>query len=240
MGSSRAPHTAFPSRRAKSAKNQGGSVRFIVLAGTYLRRGRSRGNLSGKGEWAVARPRPRADPSGEPVDPDRTELLVRLLSRHQDDLFRYIVALVAHEDDARDVLQETSVAVCRKFPEYDPAKPFLAWAYGFAHLEVLKHRDRDRHRVRPFSLEILERLADERAAAEPVMQVRLQALEVCLGKLSEADRALIRRRYQDRVPAEQAAREAGASRRTLFRNLERIRGLLLECIRRQLGPADGP
>ena len=173
------------------------------------------------------------------MGPERTELLVRLLTRHQDDLFRYVLAQVPHEDDARDVLQETSVAVCRKFAEYDPAKPFLAWAYGFAHLEVLKHRDRGRHRVRPFTREVLERLAAERAEAEPAFQVRMHALEVCLAKLSEPDRALIRRRYHDRVPAEQAAREAGASRRTFFRNLERIRRLLLECIRRQVGPADG-
>ncbi len=70
------------------------------------------------------------------------ELLVRLLSRHQEDLFRYIFALLPHEEDARDVLQETSVALCRKFSEYDPGRPFLAWAFRFAHLEVLKHRER--------------------------------------------------------------------------------------------------
>ena len=174
------------------------------------------------------------------MEPERTELLVRLLSRHQDDLFRYILAQVPHEDDARDVLQETSVAVCRKFPGYDPARPFLAWAYGFAHLEVLKHHDRDRQRVRPFSVEVLEQLAADRAEAEPVLQVRMHALEVCLDKLPEADRALIRRRYHDRLPADQAARESGASRRTFFRNLERVRRLLLDCIRRQVGPADGP
>jgi RNA polymerase sigma-70 factor (ECF subfamily) len=174
------------------------------------------------------------------VGPERTELLVRLLTRHQDDLFRYVLAQVPHEADARDVLQETSVAVCRKFGEYDPARPFLAWAYGFAHLEVLKHRDRGRHRVRPFSREVLERLAADRAEAEPALDVGRHALEVCLDKLSESDRELIRRRYQDRVPADQAAREAGASRRTFFRNLERVRRLLLECIRRQVGPTDGP
>jgi len=174
------------------------------------------------------------------VEPERTELLVRLLTRHQDDLFRYILAQVPNEADARDVLQETSVAVCRKFAEYDPARPFLAWAHGFAHLEVLKHRDRGRYRDRPFSREVLERLAAERAEAEPTFQVRMHALEVCLDKLTETDRDLIRRRYQDGVPADQAAREAGASRRTFFRNLERIRGLLLDCIRRQVGPADGP
>jgi RNA polymerase sigma-70 factor (ECF subfamily) len=178
-------------------------------------------------------------PRGIAVDPERTELLVRLLSRHQDDLFRYILAQVPHEDDARDVLQETSVAVCRKFAEYDPARPFLAWAYGFAHLEVLKHRDRGKHRLRPFSREVLERLAAERIEMEPALEVRRHALEVCLDKLSEPDRELIRLRYQDRLPADEAARESGASRRTFFRNLERIRRVLLECIRRQVGPADG-
>lgn len=178
-------------------------------------------------------------PRGIAVDPERTELLVRLLSRHQDDLFRYILAQVPHEDDARDVLQETSVAVCRKFAEYDPARPFLAWAYGFAHLEVLKHRDRGKHRLRPFSREVLERLAAERIEMEPALEVRRHALKVCLDKLSEPDRELIRLRYQDRLPADRAARESGASRRTFFRNLERIRRVLLECIHRQVGPTDG-
>src|SRR5947209_5596039 len=78
-----------------------------------------------------------------PVDAERTELLVRLLTKHQDDLFRFIFALLPHEEDARDVLQETSVAVCRKFFDYDVEQPFLPWAFGFAYLETLKHRERD-------------------------------------------------------------------------------------------------
>src|SRR5215471_11470132 len=99
----------------------------------------------------------------------RAELLVRLLSRHQDALFRYIFALLPHEEDARDVLQETSVALYRKFPEYDPDKPFLAWAYRFAYLEVLKQRERNQRRTRHLSRELLERLAREREEHEPVL-----------------------------------------------------------------------
>src|SRR5262249_31657937 len=75
-------------------------------------------------------------------DSDRSELLVRLLIRHQDDLFRYIYCLLPNREDAKDILQETSVAIYRKFASYDEQKPFLAWAFGFAHLEVLKHRER--------------------------------------------------------------------------------------------------
>lgn len=77
------------------------------------------------------------------MDVAQTEILVRLLSQYQGDLFRYIFALLPHEEDAQDVLQETCVALYRKFEEYDPSKPFLAWAYSFAFLEILKQRERN-------------------------------------------------------------------------------------------------
>jgi RNA polymerase sigma-70 factor (ECF subfamily) len=167
------------------------------------------------------------------VETARAELLVRLLSKHQDELFRYIFALLPHEEDARDVLQETSVALYRKFAEYDPEKPFLAWAYGFAYLEVLKQRERNQRGTRHLRRELVERLARERQQHEPMLQARLQALEQCLEQLPPADRELIRQRYQARERTEEMVRRAGASRRTFFRKLDRIRRSLLECINRR-------
>jgi RNA polymerase sigma-70 factor (ECF subfamily) len=174
------------------------------------------------------------------VEVARTELLVRLLSRHQEELFRYIFALLPHEEDARDVLQETSVALCRKFAEYDPAKPFLAWAYRFAYLEVLKQRERNRRGARLLSRELIVRLAQEREEHEPVLEARLQALEHCLEELPPADRALVRQRYQGKAGTEELVRQLGASRRTLFRNLDRIRRWLFDCISRRVTATGTP
>ena len=167
------------------------------------------------------------------MDAANTEVLVRLLSRHQDALFRYIFVLLPHEEDARDVLQETSVALYRKFDEYDPGKPFLPWAYGFAFLEILKHRERAQREQRRFAQHLMERLARERQESESVLEARLQALEHCLWELSPADQELVRRRYQDKATTEELVRQFGPSRRTLFRNLDRIRRLLFECINRR-------
>jgi RNA polymerase sigma-70 factor (ECF subfamily) len=167
------------------------------------------------------------------VEAARAELVVRLLSKHQGELFRYIFALLPHEEDARDVLQETSVALYRKFAEYDPDKPFLAWAYRFAYLEVLKQRERNQRRLRHFNPELLERLARQREEQEPMFQARLQALEQCLQALPPDDRELIRQRYQGQVRTEEIAQQAGSSRRTFFRKLDRIRRSLLECINRR-------
>jgi RNA polymerase sigma-70 factor (ECF subfamily) len=172
--------------------------------------------------------------AGAPAHPERTELLVRLLTRHQEELFRYVFALLPNEEDARDVLQETSVALLRKFSDYDPAKPFLAWAYGFAHLEVLKQRERNLRDTRHLGRDLIERLARERQEHEPVLQYRLLALDACLAELPPADRALIRLRYQEKVRTDELVRRCGTSRRTLFRNLDRIRRVLYECISRRV------
>jgi RNA polymerase sigma-70 factor (ECF subfamily) len=164
------------------------------------------------------------------VETSRTELLVRLLSKHQEELFRYIFALLPHEEDARDVLQETSVALYCKFAEYDADKPFLAWAYRFAYLEVLKQRERNQRGTRHLNRDLIERLAREREQLEPLLQARLLALEQCLAELSLEDRELIRQRYQCKAGTEELLRQCGASRRTLFRRLDRIRRVLCACI----------
>lgn len=173
------------------------------------------------------------------MEAERAELLVRLLSRHQGDLFRYIFALLPHEEDARDVFQETSVALCRKFAEYDPAQPFLPWAFGFAYLEVMKQRQRSRRAAFPLSRELVERLAREREGLGPVLQMRLLALEQCLEELPPADRELIRRRYQAGDRTDELVKESGASRRTFFRQLDRVRRVLQDCISRRVAALGG-
>jgi RNA polymerase sigma-70 factor, ECF subfamily len=168
------------------------------------------------------------------VEPDRTELLVRLLTRYQGELFRYVFTLLPNEEDARDALQETNVALYRKFGTYDPERPFLTWAYQFAYPEVLKQRDRNRRGSPPFSRELIERLAREREEHEPILALRLQALDHCLEALPAPDRDPIRKRYQEKTRADDLAQEAGESRRTLFRNLDRIRRLLHDGITRRV------
>jgi RNA polymerase sigma-70 factor (ECF subfamily) len=176
-----------------------------------------------------------------PVEANRTqqtELLVRLLARHQDELFRYIFALLPHQADAQDVLQETSVALLRKFSEYDPARPFLAWACRFAYLEVMKQRDRNQRARRLLNREIVDRLAQEREVHEPILRVRLEALDYCLQQLAGDDQELIRQRYQANIDIDELARQRGTSRRTLFRELDRIRRTLFHCVNARMAAMD--
>lgn len=166
------------------------------------------------------------------------ELLVRLLTRHQEEMYRFILSLHPHEEDARDILQETSVALCRKILDYDPVQPFLPWAFGFAYLEVLKQRDRNQRGARLLSRELAEILARERHEHESVLQNRLRALEACLQKLPHADQNLIRLRYQGDGDTDDLIQQSGMTRRTLFRNLQRIRRWLYDCISQSIAVSD--
>ena len=66
----------------------------------------------------------------------------------------------------------------------------------------------------------------------------MQALELCLKELSTADREMMQMRYHGRTGTEALLEQFGGSRRTLFRNLDRIRRVLLDCINRRVAAAD--
>jgi RNA polymerase sigma-70 factor (ECF subfamily) len=85
---------------------------------------------------------------------------------------------------------------------------------------------------------LIELLARERERHETVLQARLEALELCLKELSPEDRRLIETRYRDGAGTDELVRRSGASRRTLFRQLDRVRRLLSLCIDRRVGAPD--
>lgn len=169
-----------------------------------------------------------------PDNASSTENLILLLTKHQEALFRYIFSLVPCEADARDILQETSVALFRKFEQYDATRPFLPWAYRFAYLQVQKHREKSARSPLLFSEDVMDLLTNERTHIEPQLDERLRLLDGCLGKLTPQDKELVTRRYALRESAEDMMQRFDMSRRTLFRNLELLRQRLHECVSHQL------
>lgn len=171
-----------------------------------------------------------------PDDPasSSTESLILLLTEHQERLFRYIFSLVPVEADAKDILQETSVALFRKFDQYDPSRPFLPWAYRFAYMQVQKHREKASRAPLLFGEDVIDLLASERERHEAVLDERLRFLDRCLEKLGQDDRALLTSRYALRESAETMMERFSLTRRTLFRNLEGLRRRLHDCVTRHL------
>jgi RNA polymerase sigma-70 factor, ECF subfamily len=161
-------------------------------------------------------------------------LFVRLLLQHQSALLRHILPLVGNLDDAKDVLQQTAMALWQKFDQYDSSRPFLPWAKRFARHEVLMHH-RKRRRYTFLTEELIESLSERQAEQELYTQQLQNALLDCIEKLPEADRLLLNHRYvEPGTTIQQLAAETGQTANVLYKALARIRRQLLHCVSQTL------
>jgi len=165
---------------------------------------------------------------------ERSKMLVRLLTQHHQALLRYVYALVGNAEDANDILQETSVALFQKLEQFDDSRPFLPWAYRFAYFEVLKWRENSANKPLTLDNDVVELISKDRERGDVLLKRRMDLLPECFRLLPSRDLIAIRARYFEKANADDLCEKLGLSRRTLFRELERIRKSLMDCIESKL------
>lgn len=176
-------------------------------------------------------------PSGDPSGLDQEEF-ARLFSRNARRIYGFIMTLVFNHHDAEEVFQNTNVVLWNKFADFRPGSNFFAWASRIAYFEVLSLMKHQR-RSRTFSDEALELLANEAVALSDTSSDRVAALDDCLSRLTAADRELLEERYYYQRPPKQIAANHSRSVHSIYRALNRIHNLLLNCVQRNLN-ADMP
>jgi RNA polymerase sigma-70 factor (ECF subfamily) len=160
---------------------------------------------------------------------------VRCWTQAQASIAGYVNAVVQDDQLAEDVLQDIAVTLLRKFPEYDPARPFIAWAMGIAKIGILTmRRDRARAAAR-FSRETIESLAEVWEELLPKVDERREALGECLRLVSGRNRELVTLRYEQELEPQQIAGRLNLSPGAVRIALMRVRTALQECIERRLG-----
>ncbi len=165
---------------------------------------------------------------------DATSQFVRLWTRHQAEVERYVFMMVPRAADAAEVLQEVSVQLWEKWDKYDTTRPFVPWAIRFAYLEVLKWRQRQAREKLIFSDSLLQQLnatVDEEA---PLTEARNRALETCLTKLTEQEKKWVHLRYGRHGAVKEEAERRGINLHKVYYAIEKIRGQLLDCIEQTL------
>ena len=173
--------------------------------------------------------------------PDQTvhgTKFARLLIKHQPRVAVYIRSLVYISSDVEDILQDVATIGWQKFETYDPSRPFDVWLCGIAHNIVRAYyrtKKRDRLQFHSDTLELLSRDAIE--ATQDVAQSQA-ALDICLGKLSDGDLDLIRKRFTDGATNRSVAGQMGWTDSKISRHLSRIYALLMQCIRHQMATKD--
>ena len=161
------------------------------------------------------------------------ERFTRLLLEAEPVMLRSVLVVVPNRTDARDVLQETAVALWRQFPSYDPQRPFVNWAMGFVRIETRRFLAREKRRSQ-LSREAVEVLEREMEGAHGFAAEVERHLAGCMEKLPRKPRGLIRGYYHENRSVEWLAEQTGRTVEAIYKSIQRARRDLQACIEWQV------
>ncbi|MBI5692148.1 MAG: sigma-70 family RNA polymerase sigma factor [Verrucomicrobia bacterium] len=167
---------------------------------------------------------------------DDHERFMRLFLRYEPEILRFVLAIVPQLPDARDIVQETAVALWRRFDAYEPERPFGAWACGYARIETLRFLRRAHQRTQLSAQAALALMRSESARAGDD-ELREQHLAECLRALPLEHRRLVTDYYFEEKPVEALAGEHRRTIEAVYKTLQRIRQSLLKCLQRKMTEA---
>jgi RNA polymerase sigma-70 factor (ECF subfamily) len=162
------------------------------------------------------------------------EQFMRLFLQAERELLRYVMSLVPNVSDARDVVQETAVALWQAIEKYDTTRPFVPWACRFALNEARLHLRSAGRRQRLIDEDVAVLLEARRIETAPRLDARRDHLRDCLSRLPAEQHSLVRGYYFDDEPIESLAARLGRGTEAVYKSLQRIRHALHECIERKL------
>jgi len=161
------------------------------------------------------------------------EEFMRRFLECQRELLRYVMYFVPNAHDARDVVQNTAIALWKKHEQYDPSVPFLPWACRFALNETRQFMRTDQRWNHFLDEETVHILAGRRQEILGELDERRIHLRECLRKLPEVHRAVVEGYYFNDVPIERLAESSQRSVEAIYKSLQRIRSTLMECVQRR-------
>jgi RNA polymerase sigma-70 factor (ECF subfamily) len=166
----------------------------------------------------------------------QSEQFVALWTAAQPTIMAFIRTLTPDLHQAEEVLQRVAVQLVRKFDQYDPNRPFAAWAIGFAKKEVLYYRRQRAHDKHRFADDIVERLAVTYEQMITEIDPMRGALAHCVEELEDRSRQVLELYYGRSMACPAIAAKLGMSHGAVRMLLSRVRAWLRQCIESRVGP----
>lgn len=167
------------------------------------------------------------------------EAFRHLVNAHQGAVRAFITSRLHDPVEAYDLTQGVFVTAYHKLAEFDASRPLRPWLMGIALNFVRRQVEKDLRTPVAAGDEVLEFL-DQRID-EGLSGWRdapaLDALQLCLEKLSDAARHLVQRRYYEGRDIREIREELGEKHSSVTMKLHRIRMQLQECIERTIAQA---
>jgi len=161
------------------------------------------------------------------------ERFTRLLLESEPVMLRSILVVVPHRADAREIMQETAVALWRQFDTYDSERPFLNWAMGFSRIQTRRFLSKATRRAKltKRAMEALQIEMEQERDFDTALETHLAT---CIGKLQEKARRLVKGYYHENHTPEALSEREGRSVEAIYKAIQRARRDLQACIERQI------
>jgi len=157
-----------------------------------------------------------------------------LFMTSQNKLYAYILSSVHNYADASDLHQETATVMWQKFDQFEQGTNFLAWGVSIARNIVRNHfRSRNRSRLQ-FDDHLMQRIEDETISRLDSDDVRMDSLRKCFEKLSDANRLLIKLRYEEGMTVKSIATRFGKPLQGMYKFMARLQDSLLQCVEKTI------
>lgn len=165
-----------------------------------------------------------------------------LFLAHQSAIYAFLRSLIPYHADAEEIFQQVALTLWRKRESFDPKLgSFRAWAMGVTRNHIrnfARQQARDR-RLHIFAPEVLDRISEGWQELDDMWADRQTALSKCIKKLNATGRRQLEHYYGGDVGPQEMADAEGVSLRTMYRKIQRLRKLLLECISKTIEAEGG-
>ncbi len=164
---------------------------------------------------------------------DLDEIFITLLAENQRKIYSYILSAVSRRNVADDIMQQTLLLLWRNFSRYEAGTNFAAWAKEIAKYEIFNYRKK-KAKDCILDYDALEKVMEASVELVKTSDMRIDALEGCLKKLSEKNRSLINYRYYEGFSCRKISKEFNCPVSTIYKTFARMHTSLHECVRRTM------
>lgn len=183
-------------------------------------------------------------PEGEGVDQSdqaaQPKNVARLWSKSQPAVAALVAGAVADFHDAEDVVAEVAEVVVAKFSDFDPARPFMPWAMGIAHKQILLYyRRRAGEKFLPFDEAAMEAVVSAHVDVADEVSARLAALRICVRQVRGKARRVLDLHYGHGLKTDAVADALNMTRNSVWVTMHRVRVALKACVERKLAEMGG-
>lgn len=160
---------------------------------------------------------------------------VQAMVKDQHRLLAYVLAIVADDHLAEDVVQEAFTLAFERFDTFNDENHLYAWLRETSRRKSLEMLRKDRRQPRVFDEKLLDLLEDQWRGVEVAeSSAMMDALRHCLEQLSPYSRQIIDARYGRGLTGDHLAEAVGRKFNTVYSALSRTHAALAECIQREI------